>query len=88
MKNSKMITWTDPVQFNGETYARRVIHVNGFGDRIIAGTSLQEELLTEDGTYVSAEAQLIDEEIFFYIEDKYLNCSDMQLAKYVLKQVA
>lgn len=88
MKNSKMITWTDPVQFNGETYTRRVIHVNGFGDRIIAGTSLQEELLTEDGSYVSVEAQLIDEEIFFYIEDKYLNCSDMQLAKYVLKQVA
>ena len=88
MKNSKMITWTDPIEYDGAVYRRRIVHIRGFGDRIVAGESLQKKLLTANGTHVSDEAQAIDEEIFFYIDDKYLNCGDIQLANYVEKQVA
>ena len=88
MKNSKGITWVDPVTFNGETYTRRIVHVKGFGDRVIAGETLQKVLLTEDGNYVSEEAQAIDQNIFFYVEDKYLNFTDTQLADFVASQVA
>lgn len=80
-----MIRELETLNFNGKEYITRTIKVESYGERTIAGVSLEEELFDKEGNYVSGEARLIDESIFFYVEDKWLNSSDEQLSKIVEK---
>ncbi len=86
--NKEWISDLDSIEFNGREYPIRRVYVKTFGGvRTIAGESL-EELLMKDGRYVSEEAERVDLQICQYVEDKYLNCGDKQLARHVERQVA
>ena len=87
MKNKDWIIDIGTVDFNGKEYTTRIINIKSFGDRRIAGTSLENELM-KDGKYVSETARFIDESIFLFVEDKWLSCGDNQLAKMILKNLA
>lgn len=82
-----MIRGMETIMFNGMQYKARVIKVKTFGERLIAGESLEEKLLDEKGNYVSDEARLVDESVFFYVEDKWLNADDEQLETKVRKEI-
>ena len=82
-----MIRGLETIEYNGEEYIGRRIKVKSFGERLIAGESLEKKLLDEKGNYVSDEARQVDEGIFFYVEDKWLNGDDKQLAAKVRKEV-
>ncbi len=92
MKNSIKISNLEKVTFNGEEYSTRIVHIKGYGDRRIAGLGLQGKLIkSEDDTefaYTSEDAKEIDETIFFYVEDKYLNFGDDKLAAHVEANIA
>ncbi len=80
-----MIRELETLSFNGKDYIVRTVKVKSYGEQPIAGMSLEEELFDKEGNYVSGEARLIDEGIFFYVEDKWLNGDDEQLSKIVEK---
>ncbi|RLA06896.1 MAG: hypothetical protein DRQ51_07965 [Gammaproteobacteria bacterium] len=46
-----------------------------FGDRIVGTCKLNEVLMDEDGGYVSTKARMIDEHIFYFVEEyKLFSC--------------
>lgn len=83
--SGNIIRELETLNFNGKEYTTRTIKVKSYGEQPIAGVSLEEELFDKEGNYVSGEARLIDEGIFFYVEDKWLNSDDEQLSKIVEK---
>lgn len=82
-----MIRGMETIMFDGMQYKARAIKVKTFGERLIAGESLEEKLLDEKGDYVSDEARRVDESVFFYVEDKWLNVDDESLATKVGREV-
>lgn len=71
------------MEFQKTLYPVKTVFIKGYGERLIAGESLEGALL-KDGQYVSSEARLVDEEIFFYVPDKFLRMlSKEALAKKV-----
>lgn len=88
MVNTNKISCLETIPFQGrDIYKTRIVNIKEFGERRIATKSLQEALLS-NGEYVSEDAKVIDENIFFYVEDKYINLDDKALAANVYKNVA
>ena len=87
MVNKNKISCLETIPFQGNIYKTRIVNVKGFGEERIATEKLQDVLLSE-GKYVSENARIIDEAIFFYVEDKYINLDDKALAEHVYKNVA
>ncbi len=75
----------ESIEFNQKEYILRDIELPEFGFVFIAGTSLQDLLFNEDSVAISAEAEYVDEKIFFYVEDKYLEFSDRKLKKLLVE---
>lgn len=87
MVNKDIISILLNCSIGGENFKIRQVHIKGYGDRKIGTESLQNTLI-EDDKYVNDFARQVDEEIFFYVEDKAIHCSDKQLAEYVLKAMS
>lgn len=68
------------IRFEGKSYPAKWIDVDGFGERYISVESLEKALIDED-TFVSKDAQWLDERIFFYVPDEDWGRGD--LGKYV-----
>ena len=83
MRTKQKTFCNDYVFFNGKNHLLRGVELEEFGDCTVAGISLQDELLDEETGYVSDAARSIDEGIFFYVEDEYLNKSEKDLTKYI-----
>ena len=76
------------IAFKGKNYPIRHVEVKGFGVEPIAPKSLQNALLKDDA-YVSNEARIIDEEIFFFVEDSVFNrYTTNELSAYVSRNVS
>ncbi len=56
------------INFNGKTFPVLSVYIDDFGYRNIAPESLENQLL-QGGRYVSKEAQIVDETIFFFAPD-------------------
>ena len=82
-----MIRGMETIMFDGMQHKARAIKVKTFGERLIAGEFLEEKLLDEKGNYVPDEARRVDESVFFYVEDKWLNVDDESLAAKVGREV-
>jgi len=78
----------ESISFDKKTYKGRSLDIKGWGHYLIASTSLQKKLLDEDGDYRSEEAQIIDEQIFFFIPLNHYKFSDKELEKQILKTVS
>lgn len=75
------------IVFEGKSYPVRHVEVKGFGVEPIAPISLQDALLKNDA-YVSNEARIIDEEVFFFVEDSVFNrYTTNELSAYVSRNV-
>lgn len=87
MKKKKTNIRFNETSFNGNKYRYREVYVPGYGYKTVAGESLNEVLMNDDGDYVSHEARLIDEDIFCFVADRYLNSlSDKALGELVVKE--
>ncbi len=89
MTNTTHISNLEEIEFEFISYKIRTVHIKGCGDCTIGTESLKNALFDEKNElYVSTEARNIDEAIFFFVEDKYINLSDIKLANFVCKQLA
>ncbi len=75
------------LKFGQTTYLIRIIISPVFGDVAVTSVSLNDKLMDEAGRYISEEARLIDEQIFFYVDDAVLYNPDEYLIKYLEEEV-
>ena len=81
---------TMDLEFDGTTYACRIVNSNDDEELIIAPTSLLDALRPhsfEEGNdgFVNEEAERIDENVFFYTDDVDLKLPDCELVE-ILKE--
>jgi hypothetical protein len=59
--------------FQKKEFPVRDIFLKEFGEVTIATTELSKVLLNENGSYISKEAQFVDEGIFFFVTPDEIN---------------
>ena len=75
---------TIEINYHGETYICRILISNDGEELIIASTELLDKLMPYPTTsscngFADKEAELVDEEIFFYVAKDDLKLSDTDL---------
>lgn len=74
------------IKFKGVEYP--ILQLNfPFGERIISTEKLNDNLMNTDGTYVSEIAQLIDEKIFYFIDEENLSLPKDDLIRLILSEI-
>lgn len=58
-----------------------------FGEKKISSIKLNESLMNMDGSYVSEKARLIDEEIFYFVDEEFLCFRENELIKKILSEI-
>lgn len=74
------------IEFEGIKYPSVIVDLP-FGERRISSENLNERLMNFDGSYVSENARLIDEEIFYFVAEKSLALGSDKLVKLILSQI-
>lgn len=67
------------LKFQNTEYKIRKIETPELGNVLISTISLNTSLLNNGSAYVSKEAQQIDEEIYFFVEDNEMELQDTEL---------
>lgn len=73
----------DTIEFQNQEFKVREIGLPEFGNVLISTNSLNELLLDEDGGYTSNEAEIIDEKIFYFVENNEIELNEDELIKSV-----
>lgn len=76
----------ETVKFQNKEYKIREIKLPELGNVFISTTSLNDALMNNGSDYVSIEAQYIDEEIYFFVEDNEIEMNERSLAKLIIQQ--
>ncbi len=71
------------IKFNGKEYSTKQLHIPDFGERLVSVESLEESLMDAEGFYVSDEAQVIDEKIFFYVPNDIINEDEKTIVEFI-----
>lgn len=75
------------ITYQNTVYKTRNILLSEFGDVLISTNSLNERLLNKKGGYISNEALMIDEQVFYFVEDNEIDLPISKLTKLILNQV-
>ncbi|MBR1695748.1 MAG: hypothetical protein IJ709_10180 [Selenomonas sp.] len=71
------------IKFNGKEYPTKMLDIPDFGERLVSIESLEKSLFDTKGFYVSTEAQIVDEKIFFYVPDDVIDDDDERLTEFI-----
>ena len=71
------------IKFNGKEYPTKLLNIPDFGEKLVSVESLEETLFDAEGFYVSDEAQVIDEKIFFYVPDDVIHHDKESLIEFI-----
>lgn len=74
------------LKFQNTEYRIRKIETPELGNVLISTISLNNALLNNGSGYVSKEAQHIDEEIYFFVEDNEIELQDTELINLIKLQ--
>lgn len=75
------------IMFDDKLHETKWMKLPEFGNVLIAKTSLRNLLLNDDCEYTSEKSKIIDESIFFYVEDEEFNMSNKSLSKLMWSQL-
>jgi hypothetical protein len=75
------------IAFAKTQFEVREIFLPQFGNVLLSTNSLNKILLNKNGGYVSEEAERVDEQIFYYIDDSEMELEDEKLIHLVSKQI-
>ncbi|MFN8436685.1 MAG: hypothetical protein U0V72_03510 [Cytophagales bacterium] len=76
------------IKFQNVEYKVREIELPQLGNVFISTSTLNDALMNNGNDYVSEEAQSIDENIFYYIEESEIELNEADLIKLVSQQTA
>jgi hypothetical protein len=74
------------IEFQKKQYRIREIKLPKVGKVLISTTSLNEALLKK-GSYVSDNAVIIDEQIYYFVNEREITLSDKKLINLVKKEL-
>lgn len=74
------------IKFEGKEYPTLLIKFP-FGVRQISTEELNEDLMNIDGSYVSDNARVVDEKIFYYVAKEDLKLSKTRLVQQILSEI-
>ena len=74
------------INFKRKQYPSVIVNLP-FGKRKISSVELNESLMNFDGSYFSDEARVIDEKIFYYIENDFLFLCEGEIVKKILSEI-
>lgn len=78
----------ETITYHGCEYPVIIIDVPGWQDGArISVTTLNDELMNRDGSYVDDEGRVIDESIFFYVEEHEIDLPEEKLVRVILKHL-
>jgi len=76
----------ETIEFQNKQYRVRQINLPKLGEVLISTTSLNDILLI-NGNYVSNEASNVDDQIYYFVNEKQMNFSDKKLINLVTTEV-
>lgn len=76
----------ETIKFEGKQYPILLLNFP-FGERIISIEKLNDNLMNIDGSYVSDSARLIDEKIFYFVDEENLNLTNEILIQLILSEI-
>jgi hypothetical protein len=74
----------ETVFFNNQIFKVREIDYPNCGNVLISTIALNELLMTDDATYSSEEARIIDEQIFYFVEDDEIELDEKDLTEVII----
>ena len=74
------------IHFQNNDFPTRTIELPNFGKVLISITSLNDSLLNDD-SYDSDEAMIVDEAIFYFVEDGQINLPYNELRDVLISEV-
>lgn len=74
------------IKFEGKEYPVLLLNFP-FGERQISTEKLNDSLMNVDGSYVSENARIIDEEIFYFIADENISLKNDKLVELILSEI-
>ncbi|QLE01030.1 hypothetical protein HX109_05415 [Galbibacter sp. BG1] len=74
------------IKFEGKEYPTLLLSFP-FGERQVSTEKLNDSLMNVDGTYVSEDARIIDEEIFYFTADENLLLKNDKLVELILSEI-
>lgn len=77
----------DTINFQNTKFKIREIELPEIGNVLISTTSLNELLLNKDGNYISNEANIIDDKIYFFVDHKEIELSNVELVNLIIKEI-
>lgn len=76
----------EKIYFQGKEYPSILLSFP-FGERQISSEKLNEDLMDFDGSYVSEKARLIDESIFYFVDEENLKLDEAELTQLILAEI-
>lgn len=77
----------ETIQFQNKEFRVREIEFPEIGSVLISTKSLNELIMNENGGYVSDEAILIDESIFYFVEEEEMKFTNKELIKLIISNI-
>jgi hypothetical protein len=77
----------DTVTFQNKEFKIREIELPEFGKVLISTTSLNESLFIKDGRYVSEEANGIDDQIYYFVEENEIELKEEKIISLLSMQI-
>ncbi len=74
------------IAFEGEEYPSLQLTF-AFGERQVSTEKLNNNLMNLDGSYVSEYARLIDENIFYFVDEEDLKLDRDELIQLILSEI-
>lgn len=74
------------IKFEGIEYPTLLLSFP-FGERQISTEKLNDNLMNLDGSYVSENARLIDEKIFYFVDEENLSLNKAELTQLILSEI-
>lgn len=71
------------IEFQNKEFKVREIELSEFGNVLISTNSLNQLLLNDYGGYISDEAKIVDEKIFYFVENNEIELNEEELIKSV-----
>lgn len=75
------------INFQNKEFKIRELELPEIGNVLISTNSLNESLLNETGGYVSNEAIVVDENIFYFVNDNEMKLSDKDLINLITEEL-
>jgi hypothetical protein len=75
------------ITYQNRKFETRELDLHDWSLVTVSTTSLGDLLFNDEIGYPSKEAEVIDENIFFFVAENEINLSDKELAKVVLKSL-